>query len=724
MSTPAEELLRVYGAATLVRIARTNQLPASDAVAELTELWKDKAKRRKCVEGLDEASLGLLAFADQIGRRLRGERLKKRWFLHGYDTFDAAITPLVERGIMLVGNLAAREPVSMETALDQGILQQWLQVTPGFEGLAGEPPPAREVVEQVSDETTIELQRRMLVLEFNLLGAVRFLEQNKIRLNRDGSPHRSDLKALAPLIIDRPTGRADTIPDPNAYDGWDLLVFILSVATAFGMVERRADVLVASGTGRDYFMRPLAERLPVMLRAIEQQRAWSELDATQWHANEEPPVTGHGAGGFLVEGGPGATLAGPRGSVISALRRLSPHDWFDVDETVNTIAHLEHAYLSTALPIVSGDDASVKAFVQGVICLTLTHVGCVELGRGSNGGRRARLTPIGRAFVGLGECPDEPTGKGAILVEPNFEITGFLDLASLRLLYDLSRFAELTRTSERVVRYRLHGEYVQWGYARGYTADGISSILTNFSAQPVPPAVNFALQDWERLHRRVTVMLCGDIVASSGRSDPEVIQSGVAFAIENDDDVEVIDAVHTFVVYGHAEIMERALTAHKPRLINYEGGIVPSLYWVDPETLRAPTGSTDFRTLAALQPFCTQIDDETYRIDAEKVVAHGGATAGFDALLTILRAGMVGGLAPERELSLKRMVGTPAEGCIERIDVLIVTSAEDGDRLAKMPAVREFVAQRLGPRAFQVIPGMTTQIVEVLTEAGVDVELT
>ncbi len=719
MTNPAEELQRVYGTASVERIARHLGL-TGDPLEALTSHWSDKTARRAAIDAVGDGSRGLLAFMDDIGRRLRGERLKKRWFLHGYADFEPQLMPLVDAGIVLVGNLSAREPVSLETALEQGVLQQWLQVTPGFTGLAGDKPPAREVVEHVEDETKLELSRRLLVVEFNVLNAARFLERARIRLNRDGSPHRSDLKNLAPSIVDRPEN-GDTVPDPNEVGGWDTLVFVLSLASALGMVERVGDTLRSTGRGLEYFLKPLDERLPLIARAIEQQRAFSEVDAAAWRAAGEPPTTGHGAAGFHVDGGPGATLAGPRGSVTSALRRLSPNDWFDVDETVQTVSSLESRYLATSLPDGHDTEPAIRSFVETVLTVTLTHVGALELGRGSNQRRRARLTDIGRALLGIGDEPDEASGKGAILVEPNFEVTCFLDMASARLLYDLSRFAELSRTSERVVRYRLTGEAVQWGYARGYTADGITGILGEFSAQPVPPAVTFALQDWERLHRRVTVFLSGQVIASTGRSDPEIVQSGVAFTVDDEDHVEMIDAVHTFASAGRDEAIDRALTAHRPTIIDYEGAIVPTLYWCDEHRLRAPVGATDLRTLARLQVLCEQEDDETYRLSPPRIRSAAPGGDGLDRVLSVLRAGLVGGLSAEREIQIKRLLGEAAVAHVQSMDVLTLSSEEDGDRVARLSTVREYLATRLGPRAFRVVPGCVKPLREALEALGIDV---
>ena len=153
MSNPAEELLKIYGQASLAKLAAVHNLPGVDPFLELTDHLAAKATRQKMVDTLPDDVRGFLGFLDEIGRRLRGERLKKRWFLHGYEGFEELVDPLLKQGIALAGNLGAREALSLETVYEQGLMQHWIQVTPGFEGLAGNPPPAREVLEKVVDPT-------------------------------------------------------------------------------------------------------------------------------------------------------------------------------------------------------------------------------------------------------------------------------------------------------------------------------------------------------------------------------------------------------------------------------------------------------------------------------------------------------------------------------------------------------------------------------------------
>jgi hypothetical protein len=370
---------------------------------------------------------------------------------------------------------------------------------------------------------------------------------------------------------------------------------------------------------------------------------------------------------------------------------------------------------------VSGEPL-IEDFVRSVLTRTLVHVAAVQLGTSSNDKPRARLTPIGRAMLGIDDPPEEPTGEGAILVEPNFEITCFLDGASPYLLFHLSRFSELFETSERVAKYKLTGESVQWGYARGYEAEEIESILDEYTTQDIPPAVTFALEDWERIHRRVIVHLNGSLIAATGRSDPEIVQSGVTFAIKENEHIEIIDDTFTFVIDGYEEELDRALRAHRPREIDYEESIVPSLEWIDDEHLKAPLGATDLRIIAELEPFTEQKDFETYRIDKEMVEEAYPEGDGYDAIIQLLRKSVSGGLAAEKEILLKSVLGVPADSSIDAMEVLMVASAEDGERVARVEAVKPFIEERLGPRAFHVKPGKREDLVEELANLGISVD--
>lgn len=723
MSRPEEVLLRVYGRASLAEIGQRWGITAEDPSEQLGLLWLDKKERKKIVDDLPEDQRGFLAFMDRIGRRLRGERLKKRWFLHGYNDFDERIMPLVERGLVLVGNKDTREAVSLETALEQGLTQQWLQVTPGFEDYAGKPPEARKVVESVDDDTRSERVRRFCVVEFNILNAVRFIEVQRVRLNRDASPHRSDLKNMALWLLD-PENANETgsiTPDPLNVLGWDVHIASLSLAEALGMIVRVGDELEAVPSAMSYFNKPIEERVFLLLRALEQQRAWGELEAVSWFAAGEPPQTGQGHGAFLETEDRGSALAGPRGSVLSALRRLGPRDWFDVDETVKTIASLESQYLTTALPVGVSGEPVIEDFVRGVLTRALYHVGGMELGRSSKGAARARLTDVGRRIIGDDEELVEVDGKGAIVVEPSFEITCFIDLTPASLMYDLSRFAELIDTSERVVRYRLSGESVQWGYARGYTAESINEILVTYTQQGLPEAVTFALEDWERIHRRVTVYVQGDLIASAGRSDPEVVQSGVLFAVPGESQTEVVNDTFTFVSAGHPEELSRALKAYQPAVIDYDGEIAPSLEWIDDQTLRAPRGSTDLRVLSRIEKLTVLENEETLRVDPKRIKQGVGLEAGIQELFTVLRGAVVGGLAAEREFTLKKLLENPASSSVQSMDVLILQSDKDGDRAARVKAIQPFILERLGERAFRVAPGKVEELAAELKKLGVNV---
>lgn len=723
MSRPEEVLLRVYGRASLAEIGQRWGITAEDPSEQLAALWLDKKERKKIVEDLPEDQRGFLAFMDRIGRRLRGERLKKRWFLHGYGDFEERIMPLVERGIVLVGNKDAREAVSLETVMEQGLAQQWLQVTPGFEDFAGKPPEARKVVESVDDETKSDRVRRLCVVEFNILNAVRFIEVQRVRLNRDASPHRSDLKNMAIWLLDPENAAAtgSVTPDPLNVHGWDVHIVTLSLAEALGMIERRDDELAAIPAAMSYFHKPVEERVFLLLRALEQQRAWGELEAVSWFAAGEPPQTGQGHGAFLEHDERGSALAGPRGSVLSALRRLGPRDWFDVGETVKTIASLEAQYLTSALPVGVGGEPVNHDFVRGVLTRALYHVGGIELGYSAKGELRARLTDVGRRVIGDEEELSEASGQGAIVVEPSFEITCFIDLTPAALMYDLSRFAELIETSERVVRYRLSGESVQWGYARGYTASVIREVLESYTQQELPPAVTFALEDWERIHRRVTVYVQGDLVASAGRSDSEVVQSGVLFAVPGESQTEVVNDTFTFVTSGHPEEIERALKAHRAATIDYDGDIYASLEWLDENRLRAPRGATDLRILSRVEKLTVRDDEDILRIDPKRIKQNFGLADGVDILFTTLRKAVAGGLEAEREFSLKRLLEQPASSRVEGMEVLMLQTAEDGDRVSRVAALREFVVERLGERAFRVVPGRTEALMVALETLGVKV---
>jgi hypothetical protein len=213
------------------------------------------------------------------------------------------------------------------------------------------------------------------------------------------------------------------------------------------------------------------------------------------------------------------------------------------------------------------------------------------------------------------------------------------------------------------------------------------------------------------------------MVAASGRSEPEVIQSGVTFAVHDDEQIERIDAVHTFVAQGHSEALARALHAAKPTIIDYEGDVVPTLAWIDDERVRAPIGATDLRTLARLQQIAVQDGEATYRIAPDKVRSNFPDDTGFNEVMGALRDGLIEGLSPEREIALKSLLGEPAGSWVESMQVLLVSSDDDGDRISRIDSIAVFIEDRLGPRAFRVKKGTAKKLAEALRKLGIAVEV-
>lgn len=238
----------------------------------------------------------------------------------------------------------------------------------------------------------------------------------------------------------------------------------------------------------------------------------------------------------------------------------------------------------------------------------------------------------------------------------------------------------------------------------------------------MPESVLFSLQDWERLHRRVTVHVRGAVVAACGRTDPEVLQQGLSFSHSHlGEGFEAIDIYHSWVTHGHQEVTDRTLTAYKPRFIDYDGAVVPSLTWLDERRLRAALGETDLRLLAKLQRIAEAEDDETFRLE-EKLIRGAWSSEPFDHLVQFLRAGLIGGLSAERELALKQFLGERTGVRVEMMEVLVVTSQEDGNLLARIDAARPHIAQRIGPRTFQLVPGTHNSLLGILMEYGVRVD--
>ena len=120
----------------------------------------------------------------------------------------------------------------------------------------------------------------------------------------------------------------------------------------------------------------------------------------------------------------------------------------------------------------------------------------------------------------------------------------------------------------------------------------------------------------------------------------------------------------------------------------------------------------------------TGVDGEaTYRIAPDKVRSNFPDDTGFNEVMGALRDGLIEGLSPEREIALKSLLGEPAGSWVESMQVLLVSSDDDGDRISRIDSIAVFIEDRLGARAFQVKKGTAKKLAEALRKLGIAVEV-
>jgi hypothetical protein len=172
-------------------------------------------------------------------------------------------------------------------------------------------------------------------------------------------------------------------------------------------------------------------------------------------------------------------------------------------------------------------------FIRAILLEPLCWMGLVDIGYGeqttadgdepvrSGDGEQAqasatgeavvyRLTPIGAWVMGVGDEVDIPEGEGRVIVQPNYEIFAMDPISDLTLA-KLDEFADRV-SAERAIKYTLTRESVYRAQRNKWTSARITDMLQKMSDKPLPQNVTRSLEEWQRLHERITIHRQADLL--------------------------------------------------------------------------------------------------------------------------------------------------------------------------------------------------------------------
>ncbi len=365
-----------------------------------------------------------------------------------------------------------------------------------------------------------------------------------------------------PILSDWQPARVETGPPAlllrDLYLYWDLLRCNEVALTQAGFIGKKwlkavnqvllvPDSLLQNAkredeTGRLYLLRQLLEKLglvrqergylrPTGKDTLHVPEFWSRTLTEQLSACLEvwSQLGGHeGLGGEAARYGPRYLHA--RQMVLAALKTLPSNVWLEPADLLEEVRGQEVDFLFSEHSRVETSRRSwyyshsgsyyygqretlLKTFEEledefVINCLTgfLHQLGAVELGYDGDTLQGFRLTPLGRALLGL-EAPEQPSPQpqdetGRLIVQPNFQLMAIGPVSLVRLA-QLDLFADRERADQGAFEYRLSRESAYRAQQLGMDLADVIRFLEQASDTELPQNVRRSLEEWAAYHERI-----------------------------------------------------------------------------------------------------------------------------------------------------------------------------------------------------------------------------
>ncbi|HHY35022.1 MAG TPA: hypothetical protein GX510_05245 [Firmicutes bacterium] len=132
----------------------------------------------------------------------------------------------------------------------------------------------------------------------------------------------------------------------------------------------------------------------------------------------------------------------------------------------------------------------------------LEYLGALDVSRGF-GNTSVRVTPLGRALVGLGPWPEE-NFEDKIYVEPNFEVMVPSGIHPA-VLWDIDFVADLVRADQMMI-FKLSRTSVYRAVQHGIDPASLVRFLQAHSRSPLPQNVAYSIAHWAGAYGRVELI--------------------------------------------------------------------------------------------------------------------------------------------------------------------------------------------------------------------------
>jgi hypothetical protein len=662
---------------------------------------------------------GAVAALRRVGKPARGDKIRREAILGGIGDIEGGLQRLVATGLVLMRPAPGkRGPWTVGDALQRRHhLQRELVAPPAvldlFESLVPEVEGADTLRLQIgSVRHVVEFPQREF--EWSLLHLTSVLGTDIVGINRDGTPNRRSLGVLAKglQIPGREPPHDLSVPEVR-----EPVRHLVAMSRALGLLEEREDGLAVSVQACEaYFKAIRPDRDQQLIKSYTRADHWNEVGALNAVRDED------GRGGWMAQGGL-SRLAGARTQVLGDLANLSITGWVFVDALIKLLCALDRGYLGATLTSALGPGTSPEYFVEALLTMGLPWLGLARVGMvpSSDGPPRQVFQLTKRAMETLG--PGAPPATRAprippLIVQPNLEVTVFLDDATLHTLYMLHRIGSRVARQTHSAVFALTAETVQRAYGFGLDADGVMRFLRSNSRTPLPANVEFALRDWQRVHGKITLYATGTLIEHHNPDKLDLDLGNIEHLREGTEPIVRLGGGLAFVP-GETDAIGRVFGTKRAVRFDYHAPPAANLVRKAPLTFQATAGGLDLvteATLIRIGDMEGEGPDACWRIREERLAA---GDFSLDEALGFLRARVVDGVPTEDELRLRAAAGDALYADVHAgVAVVLVSSPELADTLVEIAATEGWVEQRLGPKAILVRAGAEERVRETLSSLG------
>ena len=584
--------------------------------------------------------------------------------------------------------------------------------------LRPEPTPLALGLEAPPTASSARRPQSVLLDLMSVLQAI--IDSGGLRLTQQGWFYLPELRKLAKLLGWSAVLDVDGLPFPAPMRA---LAAALGRSGLLTLAEGR---LVPAESITELSLRPLPEVVTALLRGFLMAKEWWEwpADADVWSGYQGANYVRTRAALW------GALLALPEaGDGFFSLSSFSQAlfarvgEWVALDylpprpsEYGRQGDELKRASATWRADLAARWKKHETPCLESAFRTWLYWLGLVEIGTEGGVVSTFRLTDLGRAVLlqppRATPAHGAPAAAGpAWVVQPDFEITVYLEHATPRQLALLERWTERRQTQRHVVQYRVTREAVYRGLEAGSPLAELLDGLRAGNGRELPQNVSTELQGWAARRELITLHRGARLLEFASTAEREAARAAAHLAGE--------PVGERFLLLSAAADSAKAPVGIKLRSRFRYDQPLPACLSVDARgALRLTTPDADLLLRSELETWATPSGDDAWQLTAASVAAAVAAGRRADDLFALLKGRLAEPLPPALGVALRTWAGQPQAIALTKAVVLRCPQREVLDAVAQDPEIKSCILARLGPTAALVDPTRLREVRKALRWAG------